>query len=205
MRQILTGFLFFFALLLTSSCDDKRPLPYLGNSTTSNGETKYHTVNDFEYLNQDSVLITKSGLSDKIIIADFFFTSCPSICPIVMKQMMNIHEAFKDDDRVVLLSFTIDPKRDDIHRLKLYAQNLGVDTKLWHFLTGDKDETFELANSFFVSALEDAEAPGGFDHSGKIILVDKAGHIRAFTEGTLAEDTPAFIENVKKLLGEYEK
>ena len=118
--------------------------------------------------------------------------------------MLKIHEVFKGDDRVRLVSFTIDPKRDTADKLKLYAQNIGADTRYWHFLTGDKDETLDLAADFFVAALEDPEAPGGFDHSGKIVLVDKNGHVRSFSEGTDPDDTPGLIEDIKSLLKEYE-
>lgn len=195
--------LIFSLVLFMLSCGEK-PLPYLGNTVVENGKQKYHKVRDFSYLNQDSVVVTNKDLAKHIYITDFFFTSCPSICPRVMKEMLAIHEAFKGDDRVKLVSFTIDPKRDNVSKLKLYAQNIGADTKYWHFLTGDKDETLDLAADFFVAALEDPTAPGGFDHSGKIVLVDKNGHVRSFTEGTEPGDTPAFIENVKKLLKEYE-
>jgi protein SCO1/2 len=89
--------------------------------------------------------------------------------------------------------------------LKLYAENLGIDTKKWYFLTGDKEATFELANSYFVAALEDKDAPGGFDHSGKIILVDKDGHIRSFSEGTDPKSTPKIIRDIHTLADEYKK
>ena len=178
-------------------------LPYLGNTVMENGQPRYHVVRDFSYINQDSVQVSNKDLSQYVYIADFFFTSCPSICPKVMKEMLRIHDAFKGDDRVRLVSFTIDPKRDTAMKLKLYSDNLGVDTRYWHFLTGDKDETLDLAGDFFVAALEDSTAPGGFDHSGKIVLVDKKGHVRSFTEGTEPDDTPGFIEDVKLLLDEY--
>jgi protein SCO1/2 len=195
-------FLHIFILLSLFSCKPTT-LPYLGNTVIENGKPKYHVIRDFTYINQDSVQVSNKDLSAYIYITDFFFTSCPSICPKVMKEMLKIHETFKGDDRVRLVSFTIDPKRDTVEKLKLYSSNLGVDTKYWHFLTGDKDETLDLAGDFFVAALEDPTAPGGFDHSGKIVLVDKSGHVRSFTEGTEPEDTPKFINDVKLLLDEY--
>lgn len=193
----------FVLLLLYQSCKEST-LPYLGNTIYENGKPVYHTIRDFTYINQDSQSVTKDSLSNYIFVADFFFTSCPSICPKVMKEMLKIHDAFKGDDRVRLVSFSIDPKRDTADKLKLYAQNIGADTRYWHFLTGDKDETLDLATDFFVAALEDPEAPGGFDHSGKIVLVDKSGHVRSFSEGTEPDDTPGLIEDIKSLLEEYE-
>ncbi|MBK6785763.1 MAG: SCO family protein [Saprospiraceae bacterium] len=125
-------FLPFFIILTLFSCKPTT-LPYLGNTVIENGKPKYHVIRDFTYINQDSVQVSNKDLSAYIYIADFFFTSCPSICPKVMKEMLKIHEAFKGDDRVRLVSFTIDPKRDNAEKLKLYSSNLGVDTKYWHF------------------------------------------------------------------------
>jgi protein SCO1/2 len=196
-------FFAFIVLLIFQSCKEKA-LPYLGNTVYENGKPVYHTIRDFAYINQDSQSVTKDSLSKYVFVTDFFFTSCPSICPKVMKEMLRIHEAFKGDDRVRLVSFSIDPKRDTADKLKLYAQNIGADTRYWHFLTGDKDETLDLAADFFVAALEDPEAPGGFDHSGKIVLVDRNGHVRSFSEGTDPDGTPGLIEDIKLLLKEYE-
>ncbi|MBK9150724.1 MAG: SCO family protein [Saprospiraceae bacterium] len=183
-----------------NSSDDK--LPYLGHKTMVDGQPVYHKIRPYRYLNQDSIWISDDTLKNYVYVADFFFTSCPSICPKVMKEMTRIYEAFKDEPRVKLLSFTIDPVRDNVPRLKLYADNLGINHDKWYFLTGEKEFTFELANDFFVVALEDPEAPGGFDHSGKIILVDREGHVRSFSEGTDASQTPRLIEDIKKLLRE---
>lgn len=201
---MLRKIIFAFGILLVFQSCKEKVLPYLGNTVYENGNPVYHTIRDFAYINQDSQSVTKDSLSKYIFVADFFFTSCPSICPKVMKEMLRIHEAFKGDDRVRLVSFSIDPKRDTADKLKLYAQNIGADTRYWHFLTGDKDETLDLAADFFVAALEDPEAPGGFDHSGKIVLVDKNGHVRSFSEGTDPDDTPGLIEDIKLLLKEYE-
>jgi protein SCO1 len=180
-------------------------LPYLGQTVIENGKEIHHKVGQFAHLNQDSVLIDNKKMSEYIYIADFFFTSCPSICPKVMKEMTKIYDAVKDQPDVKLVSFTLDPKRDDVAKLKLYANNLGIDHNKWYFLTGDKDATLELANTFFVAAFEDADAPGGFDHSGKILLIDKEGHVRSFSEGTDPENTPKIISDVTKLLESYKK
>jgi protein SCO1/2 len=116
--------------------------------------------------------------------------------------MLKIYDTFKNEPRLKLVSFTIDPKRDTPEKLKLYGDNLQIDHKKWWFLQGEKESTFELANKYFVVALEDADVPGGFDHSGKIILVDKNGHIRSFSEGTDPKSTPKLVEDIKKLLAE---
>lgn len=195
---LITGVLFFFG------CKEKETeLPYLGQVQTENGQEKHHTVGTFRYLNQDSIWVDNASLSDYVYVADFFFTSCPSICPKVTKEMMRIHDAFRNEPMVRMVSFTIDPKRDDVQKLKLYADNLGIDQSKWWFLTGDKDATLELANTFFVAALEDPDAPGGFDHSGKIVLVDKEGHVRSFSEGTDPGTTPKLIGDIQWLVGHY--
>lgn len=199
-------FLLSLILLSLNGCKtETATLPYLGQTITENGKEIHHKVGLFSHYNQDSVLMTNKDFANYIYVADFFFTSCPSICPKVAKEMLKIYEAVKSDTLVKLVSFTIDPKRDDPKKLKLYADNLGVDHKKWYFLTGDKDETLELANTYFVAAFEDADAPGGFDHSGKILLVDKDGHIRSFSEGTDPENTPKIIADIKKLSDEYKK
>lgn len=204
MNKYLFLILFYFLTgFFLSSCREK-VLPYLGKQEMVEGKPKYHVVRDFSYLNQDSIQVSNQSLSNQIYVTDFFFTSCPSICPKVMKQMLRIHDTFKGDKRVMLVSFTIDPKRDTPEKLKLYAKNIGADTRYWHFLHGDKDETLDLANDFFIAALEDPDAPGGFDHSGKIVLVDKEGHVRSFAEGTDPDDIPGLIEDINILLKSYE-
>lgn len=190
-------------VILFSCKQEAGPLPILGfESKGENGEVTYHTIRDWTYTNQDSVEVSNNDLKENIYVADFFFTSCPSICPRVTKEMLRIYDAYKDEDRVKLVSFTIDPKRDTPSRLTRYAGNLNVDTKKWWFLTGDKDFTYELANDYFNVAMEDEQAPGGFDHSGKLILVDQNGHVRSFSEGTDPEETPKMIRDIKRLLSE---
>ncbi len=196
-----------FTCLYLQACQTptETKLPKIGNVIIENGDTLYHKIPPFSFINQDSMLVNNESLSSQIYITDFFFTSCPSICPKVMKSMLNIYEEFKDEKEIILVNHTIDPKRDTPAQLKSYATNLGVDHDRWFFLTGDKDELLDIADEYFVVALEDPEAPGGFDHSGKIILVDKEGHVRAFCEGTDAEEVKQFIPKVKQLLKEYEK
>jgi len=182
---------------------DNTPLPILGVPEVIDGDTINHSIPPFTFITQDSVTITNESLSENIYIADFFFMSCPSICPKVMQQMLRLYNHYKDNNKIQFVSHTLDPKRDTPDRLKMYAENLEIDTKKWHFLTGDKDLIYDMAEAYFVAAYEDAEAPGGFNHSGKILLVDTKGHIRAFAEGTDPEDVDDFFKDVDKLLLEY--
>jgi protein SCO1/2 len=196
--------LFILLFFISFSCkNDSGKLPYLGHKTVVDGKEIAPTIRPFSYKNQDGDSITNASLKNHIYITDFFFTSCPSICPQVMRQMLRIHDEFKEEEMVKLVSFTIDPKRDSVAKLADYANKLGVKSDKWLFLTGDKDFTLDLADDFYIAALEDPTVPGGFDHSGKIVLVDKMGHVRAFCEGTDPETIPKFIEDVKTLVREY--
>lgn len=191
-------------LLFALSCtDNSKPLPILGQIEVVNGDTIRHVIPDFRFMDQDSQWITNASFQDKIYVSDFFFTSCPSICPKVKKQMLRMYDEYKDDDRIAFISHSIDTKRDSVPRLKLYATNLGVESSMWHFVTGDKDKIFNIADDYFVAAMEDSGAPGGFDHSGRLILVDKNRHIRSFCEGTIEEEVNGFMKDIEKLLETY--
>ena len=186
-----------------TSCNKKdEPLPILGNTEVLNGDTIFHTVADIPLMDQDSQVFQLSKMGDKVFIADFFFISCPPICPRVKKQMIRLYEQYKNDDRVMLLSHTIDPRHDSISVLKRYADNLGVDSAKWKFLYGTKDTIFDLADQYFVSVVDDPSAPAGFDHSGRLILLDRNRHIRGFCEGTDPNSVTAFFHTVDQLLRE---
>jgi protein SCO1/2 len=195
---------FLFAVLMAfNSCKiEPEKLPILGERDVVDGDTVYHTIPDFSFVNQDSQVVTNATFSGKAYVADFFFISCPTICPKTTKQMLRIYEHFKNDDRLLLAAHSIDPKRDTVGALKNYAHNLEVETKKWHFLTGDKDAIYEIADDYFSIAMEDADAPGGFDHSGRLILVDKNRHIRSFCNGTDPKDVDRFMKDIETLLNE---
>lgn len=195
-KYLLISGAFFF---ISCNSSDNAELPYLGTHHMVDGIEVKHSVGRIAHFNQDSTFVNNDSLNAYIHIADFFFTSCPSICPKVMKEMLKIYEATSDLPHLKIISYTIDPTRDDVDRLNIYSKNLGIDNNRWYFLTGDKSQTFALANSYFVPAFEDPDAPGGFDHSGKIILVDPNGHVRGFTEGTDPSSTDAFIEKIRHL------
>ena len=191
---------------LSIGCDELAPttLQILGKKKIVEGKEVNHTIPDWEFMDQDSNMVTNKGLSNAVYVTDFFFRSCPTICPKTMKEMKRIYTEFKDNPQVKLVSFTIDPVRDSPALLKKYASNLEVDTKKWWFLHGDKEETYDLALDYFNTAYEDSDVPGGFNHSGKLILTDKNGHIRSFSEGTDPDETPKLIRDIKILLKEYE-
>lgn len=197
-----TWLMFALIIIVTSCKKSPDPLPILGNIDVVHGDTVYHTVPDITLIDQDSQYFRLTERTEKAIIADFFFTSCPSICPKVKKQMLRIYERYRDDNRILMLSHTIDQRHDSVAVLHRYAQNLGVDTGKWKFLTGEKDSIFHLANQYFVSVMDDPTAPGGFDHSGRIILIDQNRHVRGFCEGTDPESVTAFFSTIDQLLAE---
>ncbi|MDG2450661.1 MAG: SCO family protein [Saprospiraceae bacterium] len=197
---------YFLLLVVTFSCNTQpKELPIIGfQETLDDGTIKYHTIPPFSFVNQDSLKIENDSFKNKIYAADFFFTSCPSICPKVMKQMVRIADSQENNEKFRLVSHTIDPKRDTHEVLKIYADNLGIDQSKWHFLTGQKDELLDMADEYYVAAYEDPTAPGGFDHSGKILLIDTKGHIRAFCDGTDPDDVTQFIKDIDVLMAEYD-
>ncbi len=197
------------AVLFLAACggnSDKGPLPYIGDHQVNSetGDTIYHHIRDFAFIDQDSQLVTNDTYADGIYVADFFFTSCPTICPKVKQQMLRVYEKYRDDDEVRLLSHTIDPKRDTVGRLREYAEGLGVQdgSGKWRFVTGNKDEIYDIAYDYISTALEDENAPGGFNHSGYILLIDQGGHLRAFADGTNEEEVTRFLEDIDRLLAE---
>lgn len=182
---------------------EEGPLPVFGQVQVVEGDTIYHQIRDFTFINQDSQLINNQTFQDKIYVADFFFTSCPTICPKVKQQMLRIQDRFADNDQLLLLSHSIDTKRDSVPVLKKYANKLNIHQNKWHLVTGPKKEIYDIAEDYFSIAKEDENAPGGYDHSGYIILIDKDRHIRAYCDGTDPKQVDKFMVNIEKLLDEY--
>lgn len=165
-------------------------------------DTLYHTISTFEFVNQDSAIVTNATFDNKVYVADFFFTSCPTICPRMKTQMLRVYEAFNESEEVAILSHTIDPEYDSVALLADYAARLGVSSDVWHFVTGDKDKIYDIAErSYMVEADADEQAPGGFIHSGAFLLVDKNGRIRGVYDGTIPEQVDLLIKDIKKLTG----
>jgi protein SCO1/2 len=199
------------SILILSGCESSNEkLPYLGNkhiernAETGTADTVFHTIADFSFINQDSSTVTNSTVADKIYVADFFFTSCPTICPIMKTQMLRVYEAIEDNPDVVILSHTIDPEYDTVGLLRDYAERLGVSTPKWHFLTGEKSDIYDLGQeSYMVTTQESDFEPGGYIHSGAFILVDKKRRVRGMYDGTKEEAVNKLIEDIDVLLREY--
>ncbi|NKI30617.1 SCO family protein [Croceivirga thetidis] len=184
---------------------------------------KKRRVPDFEFLNQDSILVSNKDLLGKVYVVDFFFTSCPTICPIMTKNLKAVQQSIQDED-FFITSFTIDPKRDTVSKLKAYAEGYNINTTNWNFLTGKKEDLYKLSNEgFYMYTQEDSTVAGGFEHSGLFALVDKKGFLRSRTDkfgnpliyykGTItesqgvndegeAQQITILKEDIKKLLAE---
>lgn len=181
-------------------------------------------VPQFTFVNQDSIVISNRDYLGKVYVVEFFFTKCPSICPIMTKNLVDIQDEFKGLDNFGLASFSIAPKQDTPTVLKQYAEKNGITNLDWHLMTGDKDEIYELANKGFnIFAEENPNVAGGFEHSGLFALIDKKGFVRSrvddygnpiiYYRGTITEDgkineegeteqISILKEDIKKLLAE---
>ena len=200
-RNCITNFtiLTCVVLLILSSCIEqkKESLPIFGEREVTATDTTYHRIADFTLVNQDSAVISKEMLEGKIYVADFFFTSCRTICPIMKSQMIRVYKAVENDPEVLIVSHTIDPEYDTVGLLHDYADRLGVKSSKWHFLTGNKDSIYHLAQtSYFVTAMEDEAEPDGFIHSGAFLLIDKKGRIRGKYDGTKEDDVNKLINDI---------
>ncbi len=183
------------------SCAPKtEKLPIFGERDLVGRDTVYHTIAPFQFVDQDSALISNAIFKDKIYVTDFFFTSCRTICPIMKTQMLRVYEATAAMPDVLLLSHSIDPEYDTVALLHDFAKRLGVESKRWHFVTGVKDSIFKIAQtSYFATAMEDKTEPDGYIHSGAFLLIDKKGRIRGKYDGTKEDDVNRLIADIKKL------
>jgi len=165
---------------------------------------KYHKIADFNLTNQNGETITEEFYKDKIYIADFFFTTCLTICPIMTDHMVEIQEKIKDDKDVFLLSHTVFPVSDSVPVLKKYAEEKGVIDEKWNLVTGDKKEIYDLARKSYLATKSQGDA-GPYDmiHTENFILVDRKSQIRGFYDGTDPEAIETLMKDLKILKAEY--
>lgn len=195
-------FLSFVSFLFSCSTAEER-LPVLGDPILVGGDTVYPTIKDFAFMDQDSNLVTNNTFENKVYVTDFIFLNCPSICPKMNENMLNVYRKFESNNNVLFLSHTIDPERDSISVLKRYARNLNVSADKWHFVTGNRDSIYNMAeNSYFAQAYKDSLAPGGYAHSGGLLLIDRNRRIRGVYDGTDAIETKRLVNDLHKLLKE---
>ncbi len=182
---------------------EEAELPILGERyVDDNQDTVYHSIADFAFVNQVGDTIRKEDMAGKIYVADFFFTTCPTICPVMKKEMLRVYEQFKGDPNFRILSHSIDPSHDTQAVLKDYAEKLGMpDAATWNFLTGDQEKIFEIGQtSYLTTTMADDMEPGGFLHSGAFLLVDQQGRIRGVYDGTKTDQVDRLLADIPKLL-----
>jgi protein SCO1/2 len=166
---------------------------------------KYHKISDFKLINQNGKEITQANYKDKIYIADFFFTTCQDICPVMTKNMYQLQEELKNDNEILLLSHTVIPEFDTVEKLKEYAVENNIDDSKWNLVTGDKKQIYELARKSYL-AVEDSDF-NEFDmiHTENFMLIDKEKQIRGFYDGTNSEDINRLLKDIETLKKSYNK
>lgn len=178
-------------------------------------DTSYYTVPDWSFTTQYDTALTADDLEGDIYLVNFFFTSCPSVCPAMNFNVKQVQDRFKGYEDFKIVSFSVDPEHDTVEVLQDYAREIGAMDGRWFFLTGDREEIYKTAQSYFASAMEDSLAPGGFLHSENLVLVDWAGRIRSGRDdqgnlrgvysGTSVDEVNELKSDIKVLIAEYEK
>jgi protein SCO1/2 len=183
------------------------------------GEVDYK-IDDFSFINQDNDTITQDSLTGSIYVANFFFTSCPSICPTMTRNMSYLQDKLSVFPNIRFLSHTVDPGNDSPEKLRSYVslmqqKNININLSNWDFVTGDKDKLYESAADYFVNASVDSLAPGGFLHSEYFILIDKQGRVRSGIDkngnavgaydGTNEVQMKDLINDINVLMAEYKR
>ena len=167
--------------------------------TTLQYVKKYHTIADFKLTNQNGETITQQDYKDKIYVADFFFTTCQTICPIMTGNMYKIQEKLKNDEEILLLSHTVTPEIDTVAQLKKYALEKGVNDAKWNLVTGDKKEIYDLARKSYLAAKDVPFQQYDLIHTENFVLVDKKKRIRGFYDGTDSESIEKLLHDIKIL------
>lgn len=195
-------------LSMFTACNEKH-LPYLGPERVVTKEvdgekvkdTVPHQIPKFQFIDQEGQKVTEKTFEGKVYVADFFFTNCPTICPDMTEQMNRVYKKYEDNPDLMLLSHTVDPKRDTPKTLKNYADKLGVSSSKWKFVTGDKEDIYNVGRKgYMASARKDSTAPGGFLHSGQFFLIDQKRRIRGIYNGTKPESVDQLMKDIDILL-----
>tara|TARA_B100001778_G_scaffold45909_1_gene33517 strand:- start:1362 stop:2051 length:690 start_codon:yes stop_codon:yes gene_type:complete len=179
-----------------------------------------HKISNFQFINQDSIIIDNSTMKGNIYVASFFFTSCPTICPVMTKNMSYLQKELSVYPNIRFLSHSVDPVNDTPYKLRLYIEMMkqkyiSIDTQNWDLVTGEKSEIYDIAKSYFVNVSEDSIAPGGFLHSEYFVLIDKEGRIRSGVDqynnvvgvydGTNEIHIKNLVNDIKVLMAEYKR
>ena len=202
LKLILKIFLI-YSIVFYFGCSQKKSsvlLPIYGEKKIIAGDTIYHQIASFNLTNQIGQVVNQNTTKNKIYIANFFFASCQSICPMMSNQLQEVQKAFLADDSVLILSHSVNPLHDTVAVLSNYGDTYGAKTNKWHLLTGNKKQIYDLAKtSYLVNAFEDDGSPEGFLHSELFLLIDKKARIRGMYDGTNTAEVKKLIEDVKLL------
>ena len=165
---------------------------------------KFHRIAEFEFINQNGKTVTHENFNGKIYVADFFFTTCPTICISMTDNLLKVQEEIQNNPNILLISHSVTPKIDSVSQLKKYAVEKGVNDKKWHLVTGDKKEIYELARKSYLAVKDEGDG-GPFDmiHTENFILVDPDKRIRGFYDGTDSQEIQRLLSEIKILNSEY--
>ena len=189
--------LFLFVIIACSS--PKQPLPIYGHKKIdSKGNEIDHVVSDFKFLNQDNKIITLEKYSNQVFVADFFFTSCQTICPKMTIQLSRVQRKLKGVN-FSILSHTVNPKYDTAIKLLDYANEMGAELSNWDFVTGDAQKIYKQAASYQLTAIKDTSQIIPFVHSEYLVLIDKKNRIRGLYDGTDTIEVNQLMEDIKWL------
>lgn len=197
---ITLGFMIYAYTILNPEKNQTEMLPVYG---PKNEDSTDHTIAAFTFIDQQGNKVTEEAVNGKVFVADFFFTTCEGICPIMSGQMERVFEHYKGDERVHFLSHSVKPQEDSVPVLAAYATEHHADPKQWQFLTGEKQAIYEMARkSYLVSVTEGDGGPEDFVHTQFFALVDPERRIRGFYDGTDSTEVNKLIDDIHVLLGE---
>ena len=202
-KSKLLGKLLISLSILFVACNNPKSakLSIYGEKDIFGEDTIYHVIPNFAFINQNNQSVTSEDFKDTVYIADFFFTTCPGICPIMTKQLVRVQEEIlKNNLPVKILSHTVDPETDSTEVLLNYAKEMGADLNIWTFVTGEKQNLYKLAESYLVVANEDPETEIHFVHSDKLVLIDTQNRIRGMYSGIDSLEVNQLIKDLKTLL-----
>ncbi|MCX6188291.1 MAG: SCO family protein [Bacteroidetes bacterium] len=185
-----------------------KQLPHLGDikGIAANGDTLFHTIDDFEFVDQQNQKVTNKNFEGCIYVANYFFATCPDVCPRMNANLQRVYDRYKDNPKVKFISHTVDPEHDVPEVLFNYAKNLNVDPAKWYFVTGNKDSLYNLAQrSYLIRAGEGDAKPISFIHDETFILVDQNRYIRATFDGLAPEKMDELIDAIQLLLTDMKK
>ena len=199
----------FLTLVISCNKTDVEKLPFynspdftpewIKNGSGANGEI--HNIAPFSFTNQNNETVTQETFSNKIYVADFFFTSCPGICPKLTKNMSDLQEYFINDEEILLLSHTVTPWMDTVAQLKNYAENNDIIDGKWHLVTGDQEKLYTIARKYYFAEMDEGynKTADDFLHTENFILVDKQRRIRGVYNGTLSVNVNRLIKDIELL------